>query len=108
MEKIFTVEFLPCGEKSITFSKARIMDVARVSGFEFESECDGQGTCGKCAVRLIRSYTEPTTNEVHLFSAGKLREGFRLACQARVESDLKIMIPDESLKKPTCHMPDDK
>ncbi len=98
MEKIFTVKFLPSGKKTKTSSKIRIMDAARTSGFEFQSECGGQGTCGKCMVRLIKSYTKPTGNEGHLFSDGKLAQGFRLACQALVESNLKVFLPEESLK----------
>jgi uncharacterized 2Fe-2S/4Fe-4S cluster protein (DUF4445 family) len=99
MERIFTVEFLPSGKKTKTSSKTTIMDVAHASGFEFQGECDGKGTCGKCMVRLIKSYTEPTGNEGHLFSGGKLAEGFRLACQALVESDLKVFLPEESFKQ---------
>lgn len=99
MERTFTVEFLPSGKKTKISPKIRILDAARTSGFEFQSECGGQGTCGKCMVRLIKSYTEPTGNEAHLFSGGKLEQGFRLACQALVESNLKVFLPEESLKQ---------
>jgi uncharacterized 2Fe-2S/4Fe-4S cluster protein (DUF4445 family) len=99
MERIFTVEFLPSGKKTKTSSKIRIMDAAGAAGFEFQGECGEKGICGKCMVRLIKSYTEPTGNEGHLFSGGKLAQGFRLACQALVESDLKVFLPEESLKQ---------
>ncbi len=97
MERSFTVEFLPFGRTIEVTSKKRIFDIALASGFEIRSECHGQGTCGRCMVRLIRCYTAPTENEGHLFSNGKLKKGFRLACQARVESNLKILLPEESL-----------
>ena len=57
----------------------------------FPSPCGGLGICGKCKVKIIEGkLSEPTSNEKLLST---LREGFRLACQSTVLSDIVVEIP---------------
>jgi ferredoxin len=95
------VAFLPLGVKTTVTDQERIFDAAGAAGLDLASECGGRGTCGRCLIRLIRCYTAPTGNEVHLLSQGKLDQGFRLACQTRVTRNLKVFVPEMTLRSPT-------
>jgi len=72
-------------------SKGEILaDVIKRVIPEFPTPCGGRGFCGKCMVKVIQGeLSEPTGNEL----LHKIPKGFRLACQARVLSDLFIEIP---------------
>ncbi len=100
MAREHRVEFLPFGVKRTVADQQRVFDAAGAAGLDLASECSGGGTCGQCLVRLIRCFTEPTGNEVHLLSQGKLDAGFRFACQTRVTRDLKVFIPEMTLRSP--------
>ncbi len=59
---------------------------------EIEAYCGGFGSCGKCVVQVLSGEcSEPTSLEKkHL--GERLKNGFRLACQAKPESDLRLDI----------------
>jgi len=63
-----------------------ILDYIRTLGLEIHAECGGQGTCGKCVVRVESG----SGNLNELTAAEKkfsLNEKERLACQARIIKD---------------------
>lgn len=64
-----------------------LADVLRDNGFEMERPCGGRGTCGKCAVMLQGDVSEMNEAEVHA--------GARLACQARLYGDARVILPEE-------------
>lgn len=56
---------------------------------EFPTPCGGRGFCGKCLIKVVKGkLSDPTGNEI----LHKLPRGTRLACQARVYSNLIIEI----------------
>ncbi len=101
--------FMPSGLRGHVPDGTLLMDAARQLGVELESICSGQGTCHKCRVH-IESGEFPkhgiTSDETHL-SPPTVREQqsfdkavnatFRLACQARIEGDLLVSVPETSL-----------
>jgi len=64
---------------------------AQLGGIDIFQPCGGQGRCGRCAVQVKagkvhhRSTLQLTTHD--------LDQGFVLACQTGVESDLEVVIP---------------
>jgi uncharacterized 2Fe-2S/4Fe-4S cluster protein (DUF4445 family) len=57
----------------------------------FDAPCGGNGTCGKCRVRIIDgTVTEPAENELALLTERELAAGIRLACSCRPLSDITI------------------
>ena len=54
--------------------------------------CRGLGTCGTCAVRIEGEVSTPTAIETWRlnFPPHKKGSGLRLACQCKVQGDLKI------------------
>ena len=64
--------------------------IRRVGGVEIDSECGGQGICGKDIIRIEKgaeNLTEFTAKEDHFLEQGILLSGQRLACQTRVKKD---------------------
>lgn len=66
-----------------------LLDLARRHGLHVWFVCDGRGLCRTCECR-IRSggdqLSPPSPSECESLSESRRMEGFRLACQARVES----------------------
>src|SRR5512145_673752 len=66
-----------------------LLDLARRHGLHIWFLCDGRGLCRTCECR-IRSggdqLSPSSTSECESLSEIRRKEGFRLACQARVES----------------------
>lgn len=54
------------------------------------SFCNGLSLCGHCKVRFIKGAPFPSARERSLFSAEELRQGFRLACQAKPVQDCMV------------------
>jgi uncharacterized 2Fe-2S/4Fe-4S cluster protein (DUF4445 family) len=55
-----------------------------------EGDCGGQGTCGKCRIKVLSEIYEPTPEEKELLDENELEQGIRLACRTRVFSDMAI------------------
>jgi len=72
-----------------------LLTVMRSSGLRVEGICNGRGTCGKCAIRVISGrLSEPTEKEKDWQLL--LGKEMRLACQTRVLSDSVIFLPETS------------
>ncbi len=75
-----------------------LLDAARRAGVELVAVCGGAGSCGKCRVRLVAGQlSAPTPAEMRVLGAAGLDSGYRLACQARPLTDVKVDIPPDSL-----------
>ena len=73
-----------------------LFDALVAAGFPFPGSCGGNGTCGKCLVRVDGKLSAPGERERALLGEDKLREGFRLACRTRLQGDAVL------LSLPTC------
>lgn len=66
-------------------SEKRLSKAAREAGIRLDYPCDGKGKCGKCRIKVLEGkLNDPTEREVKLLGEEKLKEGYRLACQARI------------------------
>lgn len=73
-----------------------LLQVAMRSGVEIESICGGRGTCAKCKIIATRGLGPVTDLERRGLTAAELAKGYRLACQALIEEDVEVTIPEES------------
>lgn len=72
------------------------------AGIDLSLYCHKQAVCGKCFVEIVEGYSPPLKDrEKTLLQQKDLNQNFRLACQYRIESNLKIRIPDSSLIQKT-------
>ena len=69
------------------------------AGVHINAACGGQGTCGRCRVKLVSGTVDCAPGG--LLSAEDFEQGFRLACGTRVQSDAEIALVHASqLKSP--------
>lgn len=92
---MFRVTFLPEGKEAEVPGGTTLLEAAAAAGTELASVCGGEGICGRCRliVRQGKVKAEPT---LHL-SREEIKEGYVLACQARVMGDVVVEVPPESL-----------
>jgi len=94
----YIVDFEPIGRRVEAREGETVLQVAQQGRIGLAALCGGAGTCGRCLVQVMSGAMSPVTeDERERVSEKRLSEGFRLACQARVQSDLKIDVPPSSL-----------
>ncbi|MBE6985421.1 MAG: DUF4445 domain-containing protein [Ruminococcaceae bacterium] len=62
-----------------------ILQTARRENIAIDAPCSGNGTCGKCRIRLLSGKVESTSD---------LEDGWYLACQTKPLSDIEILVPN--------------
>lgn len=96
-DSLYQVQFQPTGKRIHVPVGCNLLEAARRAGIEITSDCGGEGTCGQCQVVVLRgSVSPPQGNETFALSELDLHSGRRLACSARVQSDLVVEVPKES------------
>lgn len=69
-----------------------LLDVARKTNVAIDAPCSGNGSCGKCRIRLLSGTLDsPRTRHI---SEEEYAEGWRLSCCSKVESDIEVEVPD--------------
>ncbi len=94
----YIVDFEPIGRRGEAEEGETILEVARRAGIGLAAVCGGQGTCGRCRVRVVEGRVSSLTSaEAKVLSQGEQDQGCRLACQTRLYGPLKLHIPARSL-----------
>lgn len=96
-EQQIRVTFQPQGRVVSVLRGTTILEAAARAGLVIKTPCGGAGTCGKCRVQVTASASAPTPADETAFSAEELKEGWRLACQYRVEAAMTVLVPETSL-----------
>ncbi len=68
-----------------------IAELALKNGVAVDSPCSGNGTCGKCRMKLISGAVDMSHSP--RLSKDDYREQWRLACQSRVVGDAVLFVP---------------
>ena len=98
---LYQIDFEPIGRRGQCQDNEPLLDCAHRLGVGIISLCGGKGTCHSCKVRVLSgTVSEPTSNELEVFSAQELGDGWRLACQTYPISDCKLSVPAESVTTP--------
>jgi uncharacterized 2Fe-2S/4Fe-4S cluster protein (DUF4445 family) len=93
-----TIDFEPVGRRIAVQPGETILGAAQRAGIGLVAVCGGGGTCGRCIVQLrAGELTPPTEVEFKKLKAGQVEQGFRLACQARPLTDVRLHVPPTSL-----------
>jgi len=91
------VNFVNLGLRVPVEEGTSLLTAAWQAGVNLRSECSGKGFCGKCKVQLHQPVGDFSDSSKHrFFSAGELQEGWRLACEVRVNSHLDVTVPRAS------------
>ncbi|MFA9405829.1 MAG: ASKHA domain-containing protein [Anaerolineales bacterium] len=92
------IDFEPIGRRVDITPGESLFEAAHSAGFELVSICGGKGSCDGCRVRVMSGkLSSPTLEEESFFTHIELEEGYRLACQAKPLTDIKVDVPPESL-----------
>lgn len=92
----FKVIFLPEGNEAEVDNNTTIMEAAESAGAFINSLCGGKGVCGRCRVQVSNGKIMADKDSISFLSKEEIREGFVLACQTKIHSDMEIVIPPES------------
>ncbi len=68
-----------------------LLEVLKNHGVDVDAPCNGNGTCGKCRVRLLNGTL--SSNESRHLTAEDYFQGWRLACQSQITGDVEILVP---------------
>lgn len=80
------------GGRVLAFLGESLLDALRRDGIYIESPCNGNGTCGKCLVQVLRGNEEMTLQERRFITADKAAAGYRLACFVKAKPGLKARL----------------
>lgn len=88
------------GGPSIELQRDEILLAAALErGIPYPHNCR-VGTCGQCKTRVIRGQVKPMMDfALSPLTAQELRDGYVLACQSKVRSDLLISVPVERAER---------
>ena len=97
MEKEVKVVFEPSGRSVHVLPGTVMLEAAARAGFIIQTPCGGAGKCGKCLVLIRAGKCPPLESERSALGESRIAEGFRLACQAKIQGPLTVELPDTSL-----------
>jgi len=92
MRETYEIQFQPDGLRIEVEHGTLLTDAMRALGIPIQLPCAGTGKCGKCVVEIYPDAPPPGDfDRLHL-SGEDLDRGFRLACQTRVDRDMRVLI----------------
>jgi uncharacterized 2Fe-2S/4Fe-4S cluster protein (DUF4445 family) len=94
----FQVDFEPIGRRVMCNADATLLDAAQEAGVMLTAICGGEGSCGRCIVRVMSGEVSPP-NDTEVFELGHddVAAGWRLACQTAIAGDVRVHVPPDSL-----------
>ena len=69
-----------------------LLELARRANVAIDAPCSGNGSCGKCRVKLLEGEVESMKSR-HI-SDEEYEAGWRLSCCSKVVGDCKVLVPD--------------
>ena len=69
-----------------------LLELARRANVAIDAPCSGNGSCGKCRVKLLDGELE-TIPSRHI-SEEDFSQGWRLSCNCKVVGDVTVLVPD--------------
>lgn len=92
------VTFLPKNKSVEVPDGTELLEAAKKAKVEIESPCGGNGTCGKCIVKIISGQVD--SQSLGLLSQEAVSEGNVLACKTKVLSgNITVQIPEQKGRK---------
>ncbi|MFU2076198.1 NADH:ubiquinone reductase (Na(+)-transporting) subunit F [Gallibacterium anatis] len=82
----------------------KLLGALASKGIFVSSACGGGGSCGQCVVKVTEGGGDILPTELSHISKREAKEGYRLACQVNVKTNMQIELPEEvfGVKKWEC------
>lgn len=93
----YKICFEPTGRQVYVLPGSILMEAAAQAGLILQTPCGGTGQCGKCRLRVVSGICPPSANCRPALGATEVAQGYRLACQAKIQGDLVVEVPVTSL-----------
>ncbi len=90
----YKVQFLPHQRQIEVAEGESLIRAAMEAGVHINASCGGEGVCGKCRVIVEDGEVEGGISE--RLKPEDIDKGYRLACRAKIRSNLTVRIPVES------------
>jgi len=95
---LYYVFFEPMGHGGKFPENSTILDCARKLEIGLSSVCGGNGSCGKCLIKVLDGKVSPLTDEEkNIINPENTHHGYRLACKTLIAGDCKIFVPNTSI-----------
>ena len=69
-----------------------LLEAARLANVAIDAPCSGNGSCGKCRVRIAEGTAESEFTR-HINKEDE-EQGWRLACLSKAKGDVTVEVPD--------------
>ena len=69
-----------------------LLELARRANVAIDAPCSGNGSCGKCRVKLVEGDLESIPSR-HITDE-EYKDGWRLSCNSKVMGDCTVLVPD--------------
>ena len=92
------LQFSPSGTDVRVPPGVTVFDAASWNGLAIDSTCGGHGTCKKCKIQILEGEVPVSRLDIRAFSPEQLQDGWRLACVARANGNLKVEVPPLSTR----------
>jgi len=86
-----SVNFLPSHKSARVEDGTSLLEAARLAGIEVNTDCGGEGICGKC--RMIITEGDIPDRVLWPFTGAQIKKGWVLSCLSQVHDDLTVEIP---------------
>jgi len=88
------VRFLPKDLEYVFTAGDSVLKMGAKAGIDIDGNCAGNGTCGKCKVRIVSGNDEILSAEEKLrLTEAEIKDGYRLACKFHPANDVVIGLP---------------
>ncbi|MDR0524365.1 MAG: ASKHA domain-containing protein [Spirochaetaceae bacterium] len=94
----FNITFNLDGGKNLTAPAQKgetLLEIAKKVNLAIDAPCSGNGTCGKCRIKLLSGTVE--SKETRHIDPAEYAEGDRLACSTTVAGEATIYVPAGAL-----------
>lgn len=103
-----TITFRPSGIRVAASAGETIFEAGRRGGVMIDTACVGQGTCGRCRVKVLAGEANlPPVNATEVKHLGNVYfiTKVRLSCQCPVAGDVEVEVPEPRPAKPKAPPP---
>lgn len=73
-------------------SEENLLEIARKTNVAIDAPCSGNGSCGKCKVKLLEGTLD--SSKTRHISEEEYAEGWRLSCCSKLVEDVVVEVPD--------------
>ena len=89
------VVFVVKGKRQVEFlagQRENLLEAARKAGIMIDTPCNGNGTCGKCKVQIIKGRVDALS--LTRLTEEEIADGWVLACSSEIIEDIEVNVPD--------------